>query len=65
MCTFVRSFDVSFSPVKVIIVGAGLAGCATALSLASRNPKVRLAVIDDAESNCFKVGATTIHHLAL
>ena len=39
----------------MIIVGGGIAGCTTALSLARSNPAVSFLLIDDAEPVSFKV----------
>jgi len=39
----------------VIVVGGGIAGCATALSLAKSNPTASFLLIDDAQPSSFKV----------
>jgi len=41
----------------VIIVGGGIAGCATALSLAKSNPTASFLLIDDAQPSSFKVSS--------
>ncbi|KAG8870436.1 hypothetical protein FRB97_009766 [Tulasnella sp. 331] len=43
-------------PFDVIIVGGGVAGCSTALSLLRSNPRASFAVIDNADFNSFKIG---------
>ncbi|KAF9070233.1 hypothetical protein BDP27DRAFT_1220967, partial [Rhodocollybia butyracea] len=40
----------------VIIVGGGVAGCATALSLAKSNTTASFLLVDDAEPSTFKIG---------
>ncbi|KAF7974879.1 hypothetical protein HWV62_11143 [Athelia sp. TMB] len=41
---------------SVIIVGGGIAGCATALSLVRSNPTASFLLVDDAEPGSFKIG---------
>ncbi|KAG2132997.1 hypothetical protein DEU56DRAFT_914023 [Suillus clintonianus] len=40
----------------VIIVGGGVAGCATALALFRTNPGASILILDDANSSVFKIG---------
>ena len=40
---------------SVIIIGGGIAGCSTALSLIRSNPEASFLLIDDADPTCFKV----------
>ncbi|PVF96134.1 FAD/NAD(P)-binding domain-containing protein [Serendipita vermifera] len=42
--------------VKVLIVGGGPGGCATALSLHQSNPSAKFLVIDDSDKEKFKIG---------
>lgn len=64
LCTTVKSLVlINSTPftytVLVIIVGAGVAGCATALSVLKSNPRARLLVIDDSDDTSFKVYSMT------
>lgn len=44
----------------VIVVGAGVAGSATAYRLLERNPKLRILIVDRSERGCQKIGESTV-----
>jgi 2-polyprenyl-6-methoxyphenol hydroxylase-like FAD-dependent oxidoreductase len=56
MVSPINDADLSKLILSVLIVGAGPAGCATALSFIKSKPSATFVVIDDSTSTPFKVG---------